>query len=322
VEPSAINIIRDSHKEVASVYQKLLRQSALPIHMYQNNEDNEISNEKGYWGDIMVRSNYKGEIMVKIEFMKNKLSDDELEDIMSVVKDAFIICELPIVSLYLAVTKKKNIVKNCLVFGKQTLTEVIGGKSMQLGPDTFCQGNIAGTEVMLDIVRKKVNGSKNKTLFDLCCGAGLYSLHLAGVFRGCIGVDISDMSIANNNAEINGLENCSFIRGRVQSKIYQMVEDIKTVGVGVSAVLNPGRAGVQSSVIQELRKIPLLDTVVYISCQPEDIQVYYNMVGLMREEGKGTPHNLRTKAFRLVEAIPVDLFPQTHHCEHIFVFRR
>merc|ERR1719187_848746 len=39
VEPSTINIIRDSHKEVASVYQKLLRQSALPIHIYQNTED-------------------------------------------------------------------------------------------------------------------------------------------------------------------------------------------------------------------------------------------------------------------------------------------
>jgi len=126
---------------------------------------------------------------------------------------------------------------------------------------------------MIDIVRRKVNSSKNKTLIDLCCGAGLYSLHLAGEFRGCIGVDISDMSIANKNAEINGLENCSFIRESVKSRISHIVEDIKIVGVGVSAVLNPGRAGVHDSVIQELRRIPLLDTVVYISCQPEDIQV-------------------------------------------------
>jgi len=322
VEPSTINIIRDSHKDVARIYQNLLRKSAMAIHIYQNDGNNKTRSEKGYWGDIMVRSNYNGEIMVKIEFMRNKLTDNELEEAMKEIKDAFVSSDLPIVSLYIAVIKKKNDVKNFLLFGKKTLTEVIGGVSMHLGPDTFCQGNIAGTEAMIDIVRRKVNSSKNKTLIDLCCGAGLYSLHLAGEFRGCIGVDISDMSIANKNAEINGLENCSFIRGSVKSRISQIVEDIKIVGVGVSAVLNPGRAGVHDSVIQELRRIPLLDTVVYISCQPEDIQVYYNMVGLMREEGKGTPNNLVTKPFRLAEAIPVDLFPLTHHCEHIFVFRR
>jgi len=319
VEPSPIKIIRDSHKNVARVYQEMLRKSALPIHIYQSDESNDV---RGYWGGIMVRSNFKGEIMVKIEFVKNDLSEERLEEVMGEIKEAFTDSGLPIVSLYLALQKKKNDVKNSLILGKKTLIEMIGGVPMHLGPDTFCQGNIGGTEILLDLVARKINSSKNKTMLDLCCGAGLYSLHLADKFRGCIGVDISNMNIANVNAEINGLDNCSFIRGSVRSKLPNIVDDLKNLGAGVSAVLNPGRAGVHSTVIKELRGLPLLDTVVYISCQPEDQQVYYNMTGLMMEEGNKSSRNTISKPFSLVESIPVDLFPQTHHCEHVCVFRR
>merc|ERR1719318_399075 len=315
VEPSTINIIRDSHKEVAREYQELLRKSELPVRRYQGETG------EGYWGDIMVRSNCEGEIMVKIEFHRNNLDEDRMEDIMVTVKETFEVSELPIVSLYLAVKKKKNIVRNRLVMGKKALTEVIRGVPMLLGPDTFCQGNIPGTEVLLDLVRSKVGSSKSKTLLDICCGAGLYSLHLSDRFRGCTGVDITDMSIATKNAEINALENCNFVRGRVEAKIPKMVEDIKMPGAGVSAILNPGRAGVHNSVITELRQIPLLDTLVYVSCEPEDRQVCHNMIGLLCQDRTGTPHNLLTKPFRLEEAIPVDLFPHTHHCEHVLVFR-
>jgi hypothetical protein len=68
-------------------------------------------------------------------------------------------------------------------------------------------------------------------------------------------------------------------------------------GGGVSAVLNPGRAGVHYRVIQDLRRLPLLDTLVYVSCQPEDSQVYYNMMDLMAQDKKETPAKLESKPF-------------------------
>lgn len=108
----------------------------------------------------------------------------------------------------------------------------------------------------------------------------------------------------------------------VQAVVPQMVADMKVMGGGVSAVLNPGRAGVHYRVIQELRRLPLLDTLVYVSCQPEDSQVYYNMMDLMAQDKKETPAKLESKPFSLVDAIPVDMFPHTHHCEHVFVFKR
>ena len=193
---------------------------------------------------------------------------------------------------------------------------------MLLGPDTFCQGNIAQTERMLGLLGRKVNSSKSKTLLDLCCGGGLYSLHMANSFRGCVGVDMVDTSFATRSAEMNELSNCNFMRGRVEVVLPQLVEDMKMMGGGVSAILNPGRSGVHYRVIQELRRLHLLDTLVYVSCQPEDRKVFYNMLDLMAPDKKGTPAKMMTTPFSLVDAIPVDMFPNTHHCEHVFVFRR
>ena len=318
VEPSTIKVIRDTHKTVASLYQKFIRQSSLPANLYLGESSGGL---KGHWGGIMVRTNYRGEIMIKIEFNQRELGEEEFEEEKKNLVDMFSSSGLPVVSLYLAVEKEKR-VRNCLLLGEKTITEEIQGVPMLLGPDTFCQGNIACTEVLLGLVAKKVDHGKGKTLLDLCCGGGLFSLHLARMFRGCVGVDMVDTSHAKKSAELNQLDTCTFLRGRVQAVVPQMVADMKVMGGGVSAVLNPGRAGVHYRVIQELRRLPLLDTLVYVSCQPEDSQVYYNMMDLMAQDKKETPAKLESKPFSLVDAIPVDMFPHTHHCEHVFVFKR
>merc|ERR1712181_4002 len=216
------------------------------------------------------------------------MGEEEKLKLVSVLSDS----GLPIVSLYLGVMKDKK-VSDCLLLGEKTLTEVVRGVPMLLGPHTFCQGNIPQTERMLGLLGRKVNSSKSKTLLDLCCGGGLYSLHLANRFRGSVGVDMVDTSFATISAEMNGLKNCTFLRGKVEVVVPQLVEDMKMMGAGVSAILNPGRAGVHYRVIQELRRLHLLDTLVYMSCQPEDSQVFYNMLDLVAPDKKGTPVNMQ-----------------------------
>ena len=318
VEPSSIRIIKNTHKQVASLYQEFIRESTLSANLYLGESTGGL---KGNWGEIMVRSNYKGELMVKIHFHQRELGEEELEKQKKKLADLFCDSALPVVSLYLAV-EKDGMVSNCLLLGEKTITEVLQGVPLVLGPDTFCQVNPACVETLLEVVARNVNHSLGKTLLDLCCGAGLYSLHLARLFRGCVGVDMIDTSHATKSAQMNQLDNCTFLKGRVQAVVPQLVGDMKVAGGGISAILNPGRAGVHYRVIQELRKLPLLDTLVYVSCQPEDSQVYYNMLDLMTPDKKGTPAKMQSKPFSLTEAIPVDMFPHTHHCEHVFVFRR
>ena len=53
------------------------------------------------------------------------------------------------------------------------------------------------------------------------------------------------------------------------------------------ALLNPGRSGVDRTVIRTLRTIPLLSSVVYISCEPENPQVMAPAVGTCYNSGAG-----------------------------------
>ena len=99
--------------------------------------------------------------------------------------------------------------------------------------------------------------------------------------------------------------------------ISALVKDVRSTGAEVVAVVNPGRGGVDREVVEQLRSLPLLSSLVYVSCEPEDRQVVNNLIGLVKQEKKG-----KTEPFTLTEAIPIDMFPNTHHCEHVFVFRR
>lgn len=319
VEPSSISIIRDDHKTAAFIYQNFIRESRLSPNLYLGEYSEECA--KGYWGGITVKSNFKGELMVIIEFhecpsLKENL-DDEIGKLVSVFEQSTI----PLKSMFLAIKNGKN-TKYQKLFGEKFIIEEILGIPILLGPDTFCQVNISGAETLLKIVKKKINSHKSKTLLDLCCGGGLFSLHLAPFFRGCIGVDKADTSVAHKSAKMNDLQNCTFINGFVQDVISDLSYDISKTGGGLSAILNPGRSGVKPQVIQEIRKLHMLDTLVYVSCQPEDAQVFTNMVDLMLPDIKGISKRNSSNPFTLIDAIPLDMFPLTHHCEHIFVFTR
>ena len=96
-----------------------------------------------------------------------------------------------------------------------------------------------------------------------------------------------------------------------------LVGKVRSTGSEVVAVVNPGRGGVNREVVEHLRSLPLLSSLVYISCEPEDRQVVGNMLSLVKVHKKE-----KTLPFTLTNVIPIDMFPHTHHCEHVFVFNR
>ena len=87
----------------------------------------------------------------------------------------------------------------------------------------------------------------------------------------------------------------------------------------IVVVANPTRGGLHSSVINALREINFIRKVVYVSCKPEG-NSFKNFVHLC------VPANKQNKslgtAFVPTNAIPVDLFPHTNHCELILTFER
>lgn len=325
VEPDSISIIKDSHKLVAKCYQNYIRESSLPAHLYMGPI---AGGEQGNWRSMYVRSNEAGDLMGKIIFHPQLLSDHQIQEEKDRLVEYFTsgdgrVCGLK--SLYIVVTKdlfntaSKD--RPALLFGLSHITETMDGITFRLGPETFYQINVKCAELLLGVVKQEANLNESRTLLDLCCGAGFFSIHLAKLVRGCLGVDMFGIEDARENAELNGATNCSFLKGKVQEVVPGLLQQLGPVGGSVSVVLNPGREGVDFRVIRELRRSLMIDTVVYVSCQPEG-KAFINFRELLKDDVKGTPAKLRSEPFQLKKVIPIDMFPHTQHCEHVFVFRR
>ena len=80
--------------------------------------------------------------------------------------------------------------------------------------------------------------------------------------------------------------------------------------------MDPPRSGVHADVIKTIRASQRIDRVVFVACNPSSAVL--NFVDLSRPTSKsyqGIP-------FTLTKAVPVDMFPQTEHCELVLQFDR
>ena len=73
---------------------------------------------------------------------------------------------------------------------------------------------------------------------------------------------------------------------------------------------------VDPNVIRAIRKSSFVKRLVYVSCQPSAAKP--NIVDLTRTESK----RVQGPEFKLVSAVPVDMFPHTSHCELAMLFTR
>ena len=81
-------------------------------------------------------------------------------------------------------------------------------------------------------------------------------------------------------------------------------------------VVDPPRAGLHPAVVKALRACPELRRLVFVSCHaPAFVQ---NAVGLCRPTSAGFPG----APFVVRRAAPVDLFPDTEHCELVVLLER
>ena len=315
VEPKEVEVVKDSHKRVASGYQQIIRESKLPPDLHLGPR---LGGVEGVWSSLLVRSNQKGDLMARVSICAKQLDKAQIQTARDELVTGFTQkVDLDLHSLYMELSDIKGNKTLELLQGQPYIEEDLMGKKILLGPNSFFQGHHAMASTLVKVLRSKLKSNNVATLLDLCCGVGNFSLHLAENYRDCIGVDVTDTALAFKNAQTNGLENCQFITGKVGAVIPALVGQVRATGVEVVAVINPGRGGVDREVVEHLRSLPLLSSIVYVSCEPEDRQVVSNMLSLVKPDKKG-----KTMPFKLTEAIPIDMFPHTHHCEHVFVFNR
>ena len=183
---------------------------------------------------------------------------------------------------------------------KAIVTEVVDDVVFRFKASEFFQNNPFILPALAEHVLEEAQGPGVRYFLDTYCGSGLFALYAGRHFESAVGIEISERSVeyANNNAELNGLENCKFQVGDAAHLFEQIKFDAKETVV----VVDPPRKGCSPEFLDQLiAYCPA--RVVYVSCDPAT-----QMRDLVRFLGAG---------YEIKKLQPFDLFPQTRHIENV-----
>ena len=185
-----------------------------------------------------------------------------------------------------------------ILYGQDYFYEELLGLKFKITPFSFFQTNSLGAEVLYETAREYIGETKDKVLFDLYSGTGTIAQILAPVAKKVVGVEIVEEAVeaARENAELNGLNNCTFWAGDVLKVIDELGE------VPDLIMLDPPRDGVHPKALEKITNFGV-DRIVYIACKPTSLARDLEML-----QGRG---------YRVERIGCVDLFPGTVHIETV-----
>ena len=192
------------------------------------------------------------------------------------------------------------------IWGRDYITDSLGGISYELSPQAFYQINPPQAERLYAKALEYAAPSGGGTVLDMYCGAGTISLFLAKSAHRVIGAEIVPEAVGNAraNAERNGIDNARFICADASEAAERLLADSVRPEI---IVVDPPRKGMDESAVRALCGMTP-DRIVYVSCNPatlaRDITVFSECGYTLR----------RAEAF--------DLFPRTSHVETVVLMSR
>lgn len=256
----------------------------------------------GYLRHLLVRKAQKtGEMLIALV-----TTTQETHDLQPLVAE---LLALPLTGKITGVLHTKNdspadVVQSddtVILFGQDCFYEELLGLRFKISQFSFFQTNTLGAEVLYQTARDFLGdisggGRQDRIVYDLYSGTGTIAQLLAPVAKKVIGVEIVEEAVraAQQNAKLNGLDNCSFIAGDVL-KVLDTIEEKPDF-----IVLDPPRDGIHPKALRKIIAFDV-DRLVYISCKPtslaRDLEV------------------LLDSGYRMERVAVVDQFPQTANIE-------
>ncbi|KAG0423789.1 hypothetical protein HPB47_000446 [Ixodes persulcatus] len=329
--PDALPNVPASAKAVTRCFQEYVRQSG--------KEPFDPESHGGYWRQLTVRTSCQGHVMAIVVIHPQGLTEhlgccvvdpngtsfqEEITEEKRKLREFFEsgpgqVCG--VTSLYLQRFDKKRPEGEQAefehLFGTTELEERVRGLSFRVGPDAFFQVNTPAAEVLLEVAEDLAALGPRTTLLDVCCGTGTIGLCMAAKVARVYGVEVCKRAVENakRNAEANGIGNASFVLGRAEDTMHDVMHTLRD-SEDMVAVVDPPRQGLHNKVLRALRATASIKRLVYISCNPEG--ALQNFLDLARPAS----NNYRGQPFVVVKAAPVDMFPHTPHCELVLLLER
>jgi len=212
--------------------------------------------------------------------------------------------------------------------GDGRLAEVVAGRSYGFDVTSFFQVTTHGAEAAVAAMLDAVGDISGAVVWDLYAGVGLLSLPLAAAGAEVLAVEgyAPAAAHARANATANDLrievltEEVSSVTRRAArgeppvpgpEADSEAIEDDTPSPLAIDppdvVVLDPPRSGAGEGVAADLAAIGPA-TIVYVAC---DVAALARDARVLTEAG-----------YRLLDALPLDLFPMTHHVEVVATFAR
>ncbi len=262
--------------------------------------------KRGWLRHICLRSgrNIKGDLEVLLtlvvvtEEMKN--SDEFTREVMKKHPEVVGIC-------LNKNTNTTNVIygdKTKVLAGRGFLFETLNGLIFKISATSFFQVNSKQAEKMLNIIDKYADLKGDEVVLDAYCGGGVIAISLAKNAKKVLGIEEIRQSIedANYSAKQNKVTNFTFLNGKVENKIHDVLDEFNPDLV----VLDPPRGGCNKKVIEDLLNFDV-KKIIYTSCNPTTL---------------ARDLDLLSPKYKIKSIQPLDMFPHSYHVENVVLLER
>ena len=263
-----------------------------------------IKGRTGYLRNIIVRNTQAGDTMVVLV-----VGEDE-PGRLALLTQSLVERFPKIVSVYGCVNTKANDTINDLplqlLHGQETLIETLHHVRFHIGPKSFFQTNSVQAANLYALAKELADLKPDENVYDLYCGVGSLGIYMADRCRRVTGIEIIAEAVADaaKNAALNQLTNTHFETGHVELLLDPAF--IQRYGRPDVVITDPPRAGMHPDVIKHLLAAAP-QRIVYVSCNPAT---------------QARDISMLSPDYKVVTAIPVDMFPHTHHIESVALLVR
>ena len=263
-----------------------------------------INSHQGYLRNLVVRKGVNtNQLMVNI--VTTTQEDFDMTEYKDMILNLGTKAE--VVSILHTINDGLADAVNCdelrVLHGRDYIEEVVLGLRFKISTFSFFQTNTKGAEKLYTIAREFVGDHEGKVLFDLYSGTGTIGQVMASAAKQVYGIELIEEAVvaANQNAKLNGLDNCEFIAGDVAKVVKNL--DAKPDLI----VVDPPRPGVHKDAIRDISGFGAKE-IVYISCNPKTL-----VLDLKGFEAYG---------YKVEKVKLMDMFPNTPHVECVVLMSR
>ena len=185
--------------------------------------------------------------------------------------------------------------------GQTYYTESLFGYPFRVSSPSFFQVNTPQAERMAAELRDRLHPTGDELLADAYGGVGTFAVLLAPYYKQIITLEESPSAIEDAIINCRPFPNVTVVKGKSEDVLPALDTRPDTV------ILDPPRTGCHPTVLEFLANLAPRK-IAYVSCAPNTLARDLRI--------------LIAGGYSLREAVPIDMFPQTHHVESISILER